>query len=235
MNIMDHDQAIKLHAAERYLLDELSSEERDDFEEHYFVCVQCADEVRSAFTFRDNARVVFKRDAEALLQQAVKSSVKERRSIDWWAWFRPIALAPIAASLLAAVTLYQSFLVIPRLEREVANANTPRVIPTIVARPATRGEDPVVQVSDQDRFLQLILDINPIKPVSFYTSEVVDGSGAIKFTVPTPAPSAGGSLNLLLPAAGLEPGRYVIRIKPQGGESASAAPVDEYSFVLQHK
>ena len=60
MNIMDHDQAIKQRAAERYLLDELSPEERNHFEEHYFMCVQCADDVRAAFAFRDNAKAVFK-------------------------------------------------------------------------------------------------------------------------------------------------------------------------------
>jgi len=234
---MDHDQAIKQRAAERYLLDELSPEERNHFEEHYFMCVQCADDVRAAFAFRDNAKAVFKHEAEserARTRQIAKPSAKERRT-DWWAWLRPAVAAPVAAGLLAVVTVYQSAVVIPGLHRDLDSLNQPRVIPSIVAHAATRGEDPVVQISEQDRFVQLVLDINPTIPVSSYKFEVVDGSGAVKFSVPAPAPSAGGSLNLLLPAAGLEPGRYVIRAKPQGGASTPTAPVDEYSFVLQHK
>ena len=63
MNIKDHEQAMKVHAAERYVLDELSPEERDDFEEHYFMCVKCAEEVRIAAAFADNAKSVFREDA----------------------------------------------------------------------------------------------------------------------------------------------------------------------------
>ena len=45
-----------MHASERYLLDEMSQDERDQFEEHYFSCVECADEVRAVFAFADNAK-----------------------------------------------------------------------------------------------------------------------------------------------------------------------------------
>ncbi len=37
--------------AERYLLGELSAEEREKFEEHYFSCQQCADSVMAGATF----------------------------------------------------------------------------------------------------------------------------------------------------------------------------------------
>jgi Putative zinc-finger len=35
---MDHHQATQLTAVEKYLLDELPPELRDEFEEHYFDC-----------------------------------------------------------------------------------------------------------------------------------------------------------------------------------------------------
>src|SRR6185295_11202419 len=87
MNIMDHEQAVKMHAAERYLLDELSQEERDDFEEHYFTCVNCADEVRAAFAFADNTKAVFSRQADAAAARPV--IVEPRPRMDWFAWLRP--------------------------------------------------------------------------------------------------------------------------------------------------
>jgi hypothetical protein len=109
------------------------------------------------------------------------------------------------------------------------------VIPSVVARAATRGEEPVVEVSERDRFVQLILDVNVTIPVSSYACDVYDEAGTLRFSVPAPAPTR-GSFNLLLPTAGLKPGRYMIRVRPDGGAgSLSEAQLDEYSFVLRRK
>ena len=53
---MDHDTSIKTMAAERYLLEELSSSERDEFELHFFECPECAESVRSGFQFGESAK-----------------------------------------------------------------------------------------------------------------------------------------------------------------------------------
>lgn len=45
---MNHDDAIKTMAAERYILDELEPAERDAFEEHFFDCTECTADVRDA-------------------------------------------------------------------------------------------------------------------------------------------------------------------------------------------
>jgi len=42
---MDHETAVKTGATERYLLGELTGEDRDRFEEHYFMCPECAEDV----------------------------------------------------------------------------------------------------------------------------------------------------------------------------------------------
>ena len=226
---MDHQQAIKSHAAERYLLDELSSEERDDFEEHYFSCMQCADGVRAAFALADNAKAVM---VEAPPRPVLVKSApaKERRSFDFWAWLRPAMAMPVAATVLLAVTLYQSMLVIPRLNRELAEATAPRVVPTAVAHAATRGDDAVIQLSPQDRVVQLILDINGTASVSSYICEVRDENGNVRFTIPANVAPGGSSVYLLLPAHGLESGKYTIRVRPSaGGETA----VEEYRFELR--
>ncbi len=53
---MEHDEAMRLHAAERYVARELSPEDKDAFEEHYFDCHTCAEEVRLEMTFAANLR-----------------------------------------------------------------------------------------------------------------------------------------------------------------------------------
>ncbi len=60
---MDHETAVQLQAAERYVLDEFSPKERADFEEHFFGCPGCADEVRSATILAANTKVVLKEAA----------------------------------------------------------------------------------------------------------------------------------------------------------------------------
>ena len=42
---MNHEEAMKAQTTERYLLGDLPENERDAFEEHYFECAICADEV----------------------------------------------------------------------------------------------------------------------------------------------------------------------------------------------
>ena len=44
---MEHHEAVRTMAAERYLLEELSDDERDAFEAHFFECAVCADSVRT--------------------------------------------------------------------------------------------------------------------------------------------------------------------------------------------
>src|SRR6185295_5047433 len=60
--VMDHETAIKVQAAERYLLDEFSPEERTEFEDHFFGCLECADEVRAASILAANATAVLKEE-----------------------------------------------------------------------------------------------------------------------------------------------------------------------------
>jgi len=55
---MEHEEAIRLHAAERYVARELSPTEQDAFEDHFFDCAECAEDVRFEVTFAANLRAV---------------------------------------------------------------------------------------------------------------------------------------------------------------------------------
>jgi anti-sigma factor RsiW len=56
---MDHNEALQLQAAEKYVLGELSQSLRDKFEEHFFECPECALDVKAVAGFVDNARAVW--------------------------------------------------------------------------------------------------------------------------------------------------------------------------------
>jgi anti-sigma factor RsiW len=55
---MDHAKAIETNAAERYLLGELDDAEAEMYEEHYFDCADCADDVREGMRLIEGIRDV---------------------------------------------------------------------------------------------------------------------------------------------------------------------------------
>lgn len=92
---MRHVEAVESMATERYLLNEMSPDEREAFEEHFFDCPVCADDVKDGAALIDSGRAV----------------VKQRRGgTNIVTWF------PLAAALaLAFVIGYQNTVTIPRL------------------------------------------------------------------------------------------------------------------------
>ena len=53
---MEHERAIQNLAVESYLLGEMSPAERESFEEHYFECAICAEDLRAAAQFMEDAK-----------------------------------------------------------------------------------------------------------------------------------------------------------------------------------
>src|ERR1700675_4375258 len=100
---MDHEIAVQTGAVERYVLGEMETEEREQFEEHFFECENCSMDVRAGAVFAANTRALA-RD-EARKQQAAPSR-------GWRGWLQP-AWAPAFAMLLLAVVGYQSLVSIP--------------------------------------------------------------------------------------------------------------------------
>jgi len=57
---MDHIEAVRLQAAERYLLGEMQNSQSEEYEEHYFDCADCAEDIQDAVAFMEGARQVFR-------------------------------------------------------------------------------------------------------------------------------------------------------------------------------
>lgn len=95
---MEHNDAIRSHAAERYATHQLSPAERDAFEEHFFDCRLCADDVRFELTFDANLR------AGSRKQPAVPSTTF------WEKWRDRLRLRPaLAFSITANFVLAAGF------------------------------------------------------------------------------------------------------------------------------
>ena len=108
---MDHNEAIKEMAAERYLLNELTPELRDDFEEHAFGCPECALDLRAGSTFINIA----KGELPELVAASPAPSQAEparpiKKTFDWHSWLRPAfassRLCRIAGACFVPESLY---------------------------------------------------------------------------------------------------------------------------------
>src|ERR1700675_2005714 len=56
-HLMDHDMVVRQKMTERYLLGELDSAARDEFEEHFFDCRDCALDVHAASLFVEQSKL----------------------------------------------------------------------------------------------------------------------------------------------------------------------------------
>ena len=63
---MDHQSVVDRNLTERYLLDELDSAETAAFEEHFFECPLCAEDVRRGSRMVANLKAVLREEAAAI-------------------------------------------------------------------------------------------------------------------------------------------------------------------------
>lgn len=138
---MDHNEALRLQAAEKYVLGELPGALRKEFEEHFFDCTECAHEIKTAALFADNAR-------EVLQQEAGKEAEKRSAPLTsgWFGWLRPMVAVPVMAVLLLVLG-YQTLVTVPHWKDAARQAARPRVLPMYsLARANTRsGEAQTIQ------------------------------------------------------------------------------------------
>jgi hypothetical protein len=227
---MDHQEAVRRGAVEKYLLDEMSPEEREEFEEHFFVCEACAADLKATAAFLDAAKRVFARGFKASSATPVLS--KPRFA---WLW-RPAVLSP-AFSLLLAVIAYQNIVVLPRVGAELAAAQQPEVVTSLslIGGNSRGGDLPTVSV-EKHQSLLLLLDIPSISEAAV-TCVLVAPSGAEVARVPVRAEAAKDTVGIRIPAADWYSGDYTLIVQeaPRAGGANRELPAREltrYRFNL---
>ncbi|MCC6858106.1 MAG: zf-HC2 domain-containing protein [Bryobacterales bacterium] len=195
---MDHDTAIRLRTSERYLLGELSPGERDEFEEHYFECPECADDVRQGAMLRANARAVFQETGAwpkpAPEPRASRLDLFRRRPV-----FAASALLNLALLVLAVVLVVRP----GGLTRAQFYASY------FVPAPARSGGQ-VREIPRGARMVGLFFDLTEDElrfPAFSYRLLGPAGEVRASETLPAP-PNREFQLYLAVPVAGLKPGTY---------------------------
>lgn len=202
---MDHSQAVQQMTAERYLLDELTPELRDAFEEHAFDCPDCANDLRAGVAFIDEAKTLLPEliahsPAPGLPAPSRPAAKKPR----WSFWWHPAFAAPVFAALLAVIG-FQNLATIPTLRLA---ATQPRLLPWVSVHAGTRGAGHTPVLADRKQGAVLLIELPQDSAYTSYAFELYDAHGKRFWSQSLPAPSenSGGdrTISLLIPAAGLQ-------------------------------
>lgn len=222
---MDHLEALRLSAVEKYLLNELAPDVRDEFEEHYFGCRECATDLQATSAFMDAASQELKRhpvskpvsstvtDIPAVVAGPFPTTVPRKRNVVSFLLKRPAVIGlALAASLL--VIVYQNVVVYPHLESQVAELRAPEILPTLsLAGTNSRGGSiPSFTVRAAHPYL-LSLDIPAEDHYASYSCELHAPSGEILWRIPVTNEAAKDMVTIQAPAIETNSGRYVLVIR----------------------
>ena len=224
---MDHDAVVRQQMTERYLLNELDTQARDEFEEHFFDCQDCALDVHAGALFIEQSKVALGERPEkasagslALVPAPVKSG--------WRQWFRPVLAAPVMALLLVVVG-YQNLVTLPQMQQAM---HRPQVLPWAPVNVGTYGsEGPVITARPGQGFL-LFVRIPPEGIYSQYTAELYNPAGKMEWSVTIPASSTQDQWSVQVPGANRAAGNYSLKVRgvTTAGDSKE---VGQASFELQ--
>jgi hypothetical protein len=222
---MDHDVVVGQKMTERYLLNELDPEMRDEFEEHFFDCPVCALDVRAGAMFVEQSKVVL---AEKPTEVSARPPTPVKVKQGWFAWLRPTVAIPVMALLLAVIG-YQNLVKYPRLVRTM---NSPKVYPVALVNVGTWGSGgPVIPIRAGEGF-SLLVRIPPEGGYSYYKAELNNPGGKVEWTVTIPATSGQDQWSVQVPGTNRVAGRYTLAVLgvTAAGESKG---VGRASFELQ--
>jgi hypothetical protein len=228
---MKHSEAVEQMTSERYLLNELTPDMRDAFEEHVFECPECALDLRAGALFVREVKVQLP-DVVASDARSGMAKAREKR-ISWW---RPAFAVPAFATLLVVVA-YQNFVTFPALRH---TANEPRLAPLAPLRSATRGATRPTFTADRTHGVALPVDlvIEPdMAPAASYSFDLRDPQGKLVWTGSTPAtaPATGAdgdqSFSLTIPGGMLESGAYSLTVTSVTAQDGRT-PIEQYNFDI---
>jgi Putative zinc-finger len=218
---MDHNEALQSQACEKYLLGELSSAERDAFEDHYFSCAECAAQLRSAAEFLSASREILAGGSERASEATLKPDyVRPPRG--WFPWLNPLVAGPAFAALLLFIA-YQNFVTIPRYKQSAS----PRVLPMhslITAN--TLGDDQLTFTVLPDQLFGVYVDAPYDPAYSTYLLTLLSPSGT---TTPLRSLNAAEAQKTQIIAInpGRQAGKYAIVVSGLASPSADPSSARE--------
>lgn len=222
---MNHNEAIQTQACEKYLLGELSTGQRDAFEEHYFSCSDCALQLRSTSEFLSASREIL----AALPESKANQDVSPTKA--WFRWLNPLVAGPAFAALLLFIA-YQNLVTIPRYQQL---ATSPRVLAmhSLIAA-NSRGAEGSSFSSAPNEPLGLYVDIPADSSHSLYLLRLEDPNGHSSLLRSVTAEEAQKTQVVVVNPGSLA-GKYAVVISAQKDSTvpSAAEEVARLQFVVE--
>jgi hypothetical protein len=202
---MEHAEATETMAPERYLLGEMTQEDRDAFEEHFFSCSECAADVRD----------------EGMIRSAIRTEKANRTRQPRLGGVRQWVAAAAFAAVVGGVPLVQNI----ALRQQIALARAPHMGESYSFMGAgSRGNEQQI-VNAGPRPFTIDFDIQPQPGARRYLVEVVDAAGKVRWKDAVSADAARDTQHVLFPGGSLPPGQYSLEIHAEpAGSPATAWP-----------
>ena len=224
---MDHIEAVQLQAAEKYVLGELAPELREQFEEHYFDCAECAKDLKALATFVTASRMIFK---ETEFSAQAPSHEVPRERANWFRWFRPAISVP-AIAILAAIISFQNAVTIPSARKHAATQTSAEVYESSYRlQGATRGGNITKVMIRPNESFALDFDFTPAQVFPRYKGSVVDSSGHAVRTFEITGEQTNKELHLVVPGGIVHRGNYELVVV---GDTGSLKQGPQNSEVLR--
>jgi hypothetical protein len=210
-------------AAERYLLGQMSDADRDKYEQHFFSCAACAEEVKATARLMDTCQQV-------LNGPAAVASIASRPKRH--AWFPRASVGIVSGALAATLALvaYQNVVTIPSLRQSA----TPRALTafSFVAFNTRGAADRTIAAPRNQPFL-IYFDIPPGQQAVRYEGRILAEDGRIVATTDVSEKQAQESVPFMIPAGQLAPGSYTLVVTARTDGSKPPAELARFPFTLR--
>ncbi|HSZ64014.1 MAG TPA: zf-HC2 domain-containing protein [Terriglobales bacterium] len=231
--LMDHDAVVRQKMTERYLLNELDAQARDEFEEHYFDCPNCAADVHAGALFVEQSKAVLRAEDHKKVPSESGAPSVGRMTVPvrsgWFGWLRPAFAVPVLALLLGVIAYQNRANVLLRQA-----VDSPQVLASAVVNLNVRGAQPISVPTPGGQAFGLTLNLPPGSRFSSYKLDLYSPQGQLQWSRTVPA--SGDTLSLYVPAgvsgSNHDPGTLAVHGLIPDGESED---LGRYRIELQNQ
>ena len=225
---MNHPEAIRQMAVEKYLLNELSPELRRSFEEHLFECKECEFDVQAGYALIDGSKEVLSSSAVEVPKAVVPGKPNQ-----WLSWLRPAIAGPVMALLLVVVG-YQNLVTVPAMKNTIASAQSLQMLkPVYLAAGVSRGTEQVIVTTKRYQPASLTFDIPPETRFTSYVCELQSPSGELEGSLPVSAEAAKNSVSISVYPKHGNSGVYQLVVFGVPQDGSAKVEIERQSFEVQ--
>lgn len=194
--MINHDDAVKDLMAERYLLGELSTAERDVYEEHLFSCDVCFEQVKAGTEFVSHLRHINTTDPDQLAPGFMSRIIASAR--------RPLTITMFGfLALISGFAVHQS--------SEISYLKEPRPEIRSVLTGIAHGPSEVHLIRvPKDSALSLNVEYARKGEFISYQAQILSSSGKALHSVALPETQVGTTASIAVPADALKPAQYSV-------------------------